>query len=151
MLDKKPIQALGLKPFKELALRVSAQLDELLGLIEWLKTDQVKKGRRKNIQNLDDLSSHMEKISRKMESVSREERQQPGDEEMNESVLNEILEYDRGIVELLSNIEDAVKGIAGEKAVPASDDIYNIQKMLGLMERRVKERGSLPGSLRKII
>lgn len=140
MLDKQQIQASGPKVFKGPAIRVSARLDELLGFIEWLKTDQVKKDSRKNTQELDDLSIHIEKISRKMEFVSREERPQSEDEKMNESALNEIIEQDRGIVDLLSNIEEAVKEITAEKAVPGSDDISNIQKMLGLMERRIKER-----------
>lgn len=142
MLDKQHVQASGPKVSKEPAIRVSARLDELLGLIEWLKTDQVKKDSQKNVQNLDDLSIHIEKISRKMEFVSREERPQSEDEKMNESVLNEIIEHDRGIVDLLSNIEKAVKGITSEKAVPGSDDISNIQKMLGLMESKIKERES---------
>lgn len=151
MLDRKYIQASAQKAAKEPAIRVRARLDELLGLIEWLKTDQAKKGGLKNIQDLDELSMHMEKISRKMESVSREERPQSEDEKMNESALNEILEYDRGIVDLLSSIEEAVKGITGEKAVPGSNDISNIQKMLGLMESRIKERESLLGNLRGMI
>ena len=137
MLDKQHIQASGPKASKELAIRVSARLDELLGFIEWLKTDQVKKDSRKNTQNLDDLSIHIEKISRKMEFVSREERPQSEDEKMNESALNEIIEQDRGIVDLLSNIEEAVKGITGEKAVPGSDDISNIQKTVVLLESRI--------------
>ena len=142
MLDKQHIQASGPKASKELAIRVSARLDELLGFIEWLKTDQVKKDSRKNTRNLDDLSIHMEKISRKMESVSREKWPQSEDEKINGSALNEVLEHERGIVDLLSSIEEAVKGITGEKAVPGSDDISNIQKMLGLMENRIKERES---------
>jgi hypothetical protein len=136
--DKQHIQASGPKVSKELAIKVSARLDELLGLIEWLKTDQLKKDSRKKTQNLDDLSIHMEKISRKMESVSREERPQSEEEAMNESALNEIIENDGVIVDLLSNIEEAVKEITGEKAVPGSDDINNIQKMLGLMESRIR-------------
>ncbi|MBW1705871.1 MAG: hypothetical protein JRJ86_12005 [Deltaproteobacteria bacterium] len=142
MSDKQHIQASAQKDAKEPAIRVCTRLDELLGLIEWLKADQAKKGGLKNIQDLDELSMHMEKISRKMESVSREEMPQSEDGKMNESALNEILEYDRGIVDLLLSIEETVKGITGEKAVPESNDISNIQKMLGLMENRIKERES---------
>jgi len=130
---------------------MSARLDELLGLIEWLKTDQVKKGGRKNFQDLDYLSIHVEKISRKMESVSREERPRPENEKMNEPELNEILECDRGILDLLSNIEEGVKRITGEKAVPGSGDISNIREMLELMESRIKKRESLSGNLRGMI
>ena len=137
MSDKKHTQASEPKASKELAIRVSTRLDELLGMIEWLKTDQVNKGGRKNIRNLDDLSIHMEKISRKMESVSKEESLQPENKKMNRSALNEILEHGRGIADLLSNIEGAVEGITGDKAVPESNDISNIQKMLGLMESRI--------------
>jgi hypothetical protein len=137
LLNKQHTQASVPKASKETSIRVSARLDELLGLIEWLKTDQVKKDSRKNTQNLDDLSMHMEKISRKMESVSREDRPQSEDGKMNESALNKITGHDRGIVDLLSNIEEAVKGITAEKAVPGSDDISNIQKMVGLMESRI--------------
>jgi len=135
--EKQHIQASAPKASKEPAIRVSARLDELLGLIEWLKRDQEKKGDRKNIQNLDDLSIHMEKISRKMESVSREERPQSEDEKVDVSALSEILEYERGIADLLLKIESAVKGITAEKAVPGSNDISNIRKMLGLMESRI--------------
>ncbi len=137
MLDKQRIRTSGSKASKKSAIGVSARLDGLLGLIEWLKTDQMKKNSRKNTQNLDDLSIHMEKISRKMDSVSREERPQSEDGKINKSALNEIIEHDRGIADLLSNIEEAVKDITAEKAVPGSDDISNIQKMLGLMEDRI--------------
>ncbi|MBW2616255.1 MAG: hypothetical protein JRD02_08795 [Deltaproteobacteria bacterium] len=143
MSDKQHIQASAQKAAKEPAIRVSARLDELLGLIEWLKTDQAKKGGRKNIQNLDDLAVHVEKISRQMESVSREERPLPENEKVDGPALNEIFEYDRGIADLLLKIESAVKGITGEKAVPGSGDISNIRKMLGLMESRIKEAGIL--------
>lgn len=137
MSDKQHIRTSGPEASKESAIRVSARLDDLLGLIEWLKTDQMKKGSRRNTQNLDDLSIHVEKISRKMDSVSREERPRSEEGKMNEPALNEIIEYDRGIADLLSNIEEAVKRITAEKAVPGSDDINNIQKMLGLMENRI--------------
>jgi len=41
LLDTQHTQASGPKVSKEPAIRVSARLDELLGLIEWLKTDGI--------------------------------------------------------------------------------------------------------------
>jgi hypothetical protein len=141
--DKQHLQSSDPKTSRELAIKVNAKIDELLGFIEWLKTDQLKKGGRKNIENLDDLSNYMEKVSRKMESAAGEEWVQRENEKANASDLKELVEHDEVIVDLLSKIEEAVKGITGERPLPGSDDISNIQKMLALMESRIKERESL--------
>ena len=134
--------------FKELLIMVGERLDELLGFIEWLKTDQLKKGGRRNTRNLDDLSIQMEKVSRKMESIAGGQKLRQEDEKSSDPDSYDAREHDRSIVDLLSNLEKAVKGITGESPLPEGNDIGDIQKMLALMESRVNERESLLEKIR---
>jgi hypothetical protein len=128
---------------KEVAMQVCTRLEGLLGLVEWIKTDMVRKGGRKHASDMDDLSLSIEKISRKIESLSEEDEILLKDKRMTEEALEEISDYDGGILELLSDIESAVKRFSKKKAVPQRDEIKAVLEKTGQMEKRMTDRASL--------
>ena len=128
---------------KELRMQLSRRLDEYLGSIEWLKTDQARKGNYKRLNELEDLSRHLEKVSRMVQFESRGYSPLFADHAIDEGALDRLLEYDKGLWEGVSRIGEAVQAITADRKVPVKEEIGEIRKELSLVEKRLKERESL--------
>ena len=121
---------------------LSYRLDELLGMVEWLKTDRLRKGSNKNAEGLGGLSDNLEKLSLKMESGVQEGLHPWSNNDMEEG-LGRLYEMDRGIKGLVEALEGAVRDLTAEKAVPREGDISGIRKILDALDHEVEARDAL--------
>ena len=128
---------------KELRLRLGKRLAEQLGLVEWLKTDQAKKGAFKHLTALEDLTRHLEKVSRMIENASRGYAPLFSDRRVDEDALNRLFEYDKSLCDGLSEMDRTIKAMTAERALPDSEEIRNVRRQLNHMEKAVKDRESL--------
>lgn len=125
---------------KALRMELSESLDQLLGRTEWLKTDLAKKGAIKHIQRVEDVSRHLEKVSRMLEFASRGYSPLFSRKQVNEEALDRIYTYDKALVELVKEIEAAVIGMTEDRAMPSENKMNHVRQMLSNLERQVEER-----------
>jgi len=125
---------------KVLRMELSAILDQLLGRTEWLKTDLAKKGAIKHIQRVEDLTRHLEKVSRILEFAPRGYAPLFSMKHVDEETLDRIYAHDKTLVDLVKEIEAAVVGMSEEKEIPAEDRTSHVREMLLTLESRLEER-----------
>jgi len=125
---------------KALRMELSATLDQLLGRAEWLKTDLAKKGAIKHIQRVEDVTRHLEKVSRMLEFASRGYAPLFSRKQVDEEALDRIYAYDKALIELVKEIEDTVVGMTEGRETPSEDKTNHVRKMLSDLERRLEER-----------
>ncbi|MBW1924444.1 MAG: hypothetical protein JRJ35_13320 [Deltaproteobacteria bacterium] len=127
---------------KALRMALGRRLDDALGKIEWLKTDQAKKGALLRLKDLDDLTRHLEKVSRLLEYAPRGYAPLFAQREVDEDTLGELLERDRSLTDLVSRVEGAVEAMTAERAVPTAEEVEGVRTFLSQIEQRLKDRES---------
>jgi len=125
---------------KALRMELSERLDQLLGRTEWLKTDLAKKGAIKHIQRVEDVSRHLEKVSRMLEFASRGYTPLFSRKQVDEEALDRIYTYDKALIEFVKEIEDTVVGMTERQEIPSEDKTNHVRQMLSSLERQVEER-----------
>lgn len=125
---------------KALRMELSATLDQLLGRTEWLKTDLAKKGAIKHIQRVEDVTRHLEKVSRMLQFASRGYAPLFSRKQVDEEALDRIYAYDKALIGLVKEIEDAVDGMTDGRDIPPEDKTNHVREMLSGLERRLEER-----------
>lgn len=130
----------GREADKALRMQLSERLNRLLGDIEWLKTDLTKKGAFRHIQPVEDLSRHVEKVSRTLEFAPRGYSSLFSRKQVDEEALNRIYEYDKGLSGLIEEIEKSISEITEAKEVPSENGLSQIRKRLLDMEKRISQR-----------
>lgn len=125
---------------KALRMQLSERLDRLLGNIEWLKTDLAKKGAIRHIQPVEDLSRHVEKVSRMFEFAPRGYSPLFSRKQVDEETLNRIYEYDEKLSGLIDEIEKSIGEMREAREVPSETAMAPIRKMLSDMELKLKDR-----------
>ena len=130
----------GREADKALRMELSATLDQLLGRTEWLKMDLAKKGAIKHIQRVEDITRHLEKVSRMLEFASRGYAPLFSRKQVDEEALDRIYAYDKALIGLVKEIEDAVVGMTEGRETPSEDKTNHVREMLSDMERRIEER-----------
>jgi hypothetical protein len=128
---------------KELRMKVSRLLDEHLGAVEWVKTDQAKKGSFGRMKELDDLSRHLEKVSRMIEFESRGYAPVFAEKVVDEAALKRLFEHDRGIWDLVAEIGHGIQAFTEDRSVPEGTEIGHLRERLNQVEKRIKERASV--------
>jgi hypothetical protein len=119
------------------------RLDDLIGVIEWLKTDCLKKGSMKHVEQMEGLSTLVEKTSKKMESLSNREGSDPGKAGVKEEISARCLNQDRELYGLLRQIEERVQRMTEAGMVPDEKDIDDIRTALGLAQEMAEDREAL--------
>jgi hypothetical protein len=128
---------------KELRIRICGRLDMLLGSVESLKTEVAKRGEYRNLGGLEDLSRHLEKLSRWLRFASGGYAPVFSETKVDEDALNTLYEYDLDLCEIVAMVESAVKmAIEDKKVVPSRDSIDQIRKHLWSMEEKLRYRQS---------
>ena len=128
---------------RRLGRHISQRLDNLMGIIEWLKTDCLKKGSRKHAEQMALLSDRVEKTSEIMESMSNGEGAGRDPEGPHEKISRRCLEQDRALYALLLEIEGCVQRMTEAGKIPEEQDIHEIQTALGRAERMTADREAL--------
>ncbi|MFZ0450231.1 MAG: hypothetical protein WAL98_13410 [Desulfatiglandaceae bacterium] len=125
---------------KALRMKLSGRLNQLLDQVEGLKSGLAKKGAIRNILPLEDLSRHLEKVSRVMEFASRGYSPLFSRKHIDEEALDRIYKCDRGLLGLLIEMEEAVQVLGGKSEPEWKAGIEPIREMLSRMETSLKER-----------
>ncbi|MBW2024771.1 MAG: hypothetical protein JRI90_05150 [Deltaproteobacteria bacterium] len=110
---------------KALREQMSRRLDELIGLVEWIKTDQAKKGGWKKIKDLEELSRDLETASRMIERAARGYSGVFDDEDM---------------WRLIDPIEEAIRAFTEKGNIPEPEKIKAIRKSVLALQDKVKKR-----------
>lgn len=125
---------------KALRVGLARRMDELLGAIEWLKTDQAKKGAYKHLGEIEDLSRHMEKVSRMLETAARGYAPVFSQSPVDEETLARLHAFDKGFWGLLEEVAGLVSAMTADRAVPAGPEISDLRALIAKMEKRIRER-----------
>jgi hypothetical protein len=128
---------------KALRMQISRKLDELLGMVEWLKADQVRKAALKHLTEIDGLSRHLERVSRTIQFASRGYTPLFSDEAFDEDGLARLFEVDRGLLDGVAEVETLVAKLTEKGTVVTSEGVTTVRKQLDLLEKQLKARGSL--------
>jgi len=127
----------------KLRVHLVERLDQAMGTIEWLKTDLIKKRSFEGAAEMDDLSNHVERLSRIIESPSEDYSAALGSEDVEEMTLHELFEFDRALKELLGEMESGIREMTTESRISNLEDVKKIGKILANMEQKAKEREGL--------
>jgi hypothetical protein len=125
---------------KQVRMTLSRRLDEALGIVEWLKTDQAKKGVIQGIQLLEDLTRHVEKVSRVMEFAPRGYAALFDEWQVDERTLGGLLEFDKAMMGFVTEVEGAIREMAAKGEVPQVSDVARVREQLGHIEKKLKDR-----------
>jgi hypothetical protein len=128
---------------KALRMQISRKLDELLGMVEWLKTDQAKKGVLKHLTEIDGLSRHLEKLSRTIEFASRGYTPLFAEEAFDEEALVRLFEHDQGLLRGVTEVEALVVKLTEKGTVVTSEGVASVRRQMVELEEKMKARGSL--------
>ena len=128
---------------KGLREEISRRLDELLGVLEWLKTDQAKKGGWKRLKPIDDLSRDIEKVSRLVERAERGYAPVFEGRTVTEETLAELFEYDKGLFVDLEEIETLIHKMTDSGIVPEETVVTSVREKMRAFENRINRRGDL--------
>ncbi|HIC85924.1 MAG TPA: hypothetical protein EYP06_06475 [Desulfobacterales bacterium] len=125
---------------KALRESIVKKLDELLGAVEWLKTDQGRKGAYKHLKAMEDLGEDLEKLSRLIETSARGYAPLFDQWRADQESLVRLYRHDLGIWDLVAEIEYEVEKITAERAMPKSREIEEIRLLLKRLEMMVSDR-----------
>ncbi len=117
--------------------RLSEGIDALMGSVEWLKTDLLRKGNQKHLEELEDLSEALEAVSRRMEG-DRDLPPPSGQEGENERSYGELFEAHKELVSQFGKIQKEVNKITAEGVVPGTEDIERIRRLVRHMGETAK-------------
>ncbi|GEM_PF-1457444 len=135
---------------KKLRVQVSRKVDDLIGVVEWIKTDQVKKGGWKRIKALEDLERDLEKASKTLERAARGFSPVfEGAFRVDEEVLQRVYEFDKGFWGLLEPIEKGIKELTEKGVIPESSKIDAIRELLKKFLQKTAKRDDLLKGLGK--
>ena len=125
---------------KALREGIAKKLDELLGAVEWLKTDQAKKGAYKHLKAMDDLARDLEKLSRMIEMAARGYAPVFAQWKADEDSLMRLYRHDLGMWDLVAEVEMEIERITRDRAIPKTDEIEEIRLLLRRLEKMVGDR-----------
>lgn len=111
--------------------RVVERLEELLGAIEWLKTDQARKGGYRFRDELNGLMSSMEKLLQTMEELSK-----------TRTFLDNV---GGNLSRLLRQVEAEIQSLTADRVAINGTEIESVRAILKQMEQEVRERQTPPG------
>ncbi|MBW2022540.1 MAG: hypothetical protein JRI39_05585 [Deltaproteobacteria bacterium] len=128
---------------KRLRVEISRRLDELIGVLEWVKTDQLKKGGWKRVKDLEDLQVDLEKASRIIERAASGFGSLFDGAKVDEEVLQRIYEYDKSMWEVLEPIERDIKELAEKGKIPDQATVEPIRKDSRNLITKVQKRDEI--------
>jgi hypothetical protein len=119
------------------------RLEELLGTVQWLRTDQARKGAYRHDVELRTLLASMEELLTVMEELPG--RQQELSEEGDRSDPESATSLENDLDYRLHEMDTAIQALSGDRAVIRKEEIGRLSKMVQRMERRVRNGSSRGG------
>jgi hypothetical protein len=113
------------------------RLEELVGAVEWLRTNQAKKGAYRGQGELEDLMAALEKLWSGMDELLKG----MGDSSGGPSGAAEPLDGEEGELNtLFQQVDKAIQGLIGDRVVVTGEKIRPIQAEIGRMDDAVRKR-----------
>lgn len=122
---------------------VAQRFDGIIGTLEWLKFDQLKKGFRDRIEAIEELTRKSEGLSLKTESSPWGRNQVLEDSGASETARERLFINRRDVLSLMEETEKALHRITEEKTFVEERDLTEILELLGRLEKALDYRSSL--------
>jgi hypothetical protein len=127
----------ALRAHARVGQRLSEGMDGLMGAVEWLKTDLLKKGRRKHMDALDRVSEGMEAVSRKLEAGILQGKEGEKTDPL------ALYEWDREATEAFERLKKSVEAVTADDAFPGEEDLNRIRSLVKGLESQLQRDVSL--------
>ena len=128
---------------KTFSIELSRKIDELIGLVEWVKTDQLKKGGWERVKDLEDLERDLESASRLVERALWGSEFVVEAPSVDKVIFKKIYEYGNGIWEILGRVEEGIAEFAEKGTVPERSKVDIIRSQLKELIKTMEERHSI--------
>ena len=128
---------------KKLREHISSRITHLLQDIERLKTDLSRQWSMSFLRDLDDISRHLDKLSRTIGFASRGYAGVFSLNQIDEEALSRLFKFDLSLKEKVGNLDSLVSRISEEKEELSAPILHELQEFLFGIERRIYERESL--------
>lgn len=127
---------------QELRLKMSRRLSEMIDSVDKIKNECAQKGQLKVLKLLEDLTTHMDRISRSLQFLPRGYSALFDSRKVDEEVLDQILDYDnymmKDIEELKSQFERLSQNFALQN--PDPEAMRDVIVILERIERKISDR-----------
>jgi len=128
---------------KNLRAQISAQLTSSMGALERIKTDIARKGSLSSLKDLDDLTRHMDKLSRAIRFASRGYTGVFDSKGVDETALSKLFEFDRSLHTEIGLVEPLVSKISEKEIGPEPAVLQELGDLLVKIEKMTNEREGL--------
>ena len=128
---------------KKLRQHISAILTSSMDTVERLKTEISRRGSLTFLKELDDLSRHIDRLSRTITFASRGYAGVFDSPQVDEKALSDLYEFDISLKEEVGGLESLVAKISEKKEELNAQMLDEVQDFLFNVEGKMKERESL--------
>lgn len=128
---------------KKLRDHISTELAHCMETLERLKTDISRKGSLSFLKGLDDISRHMDKLSRTIRYASRGYAGVFAPSQVDEKALSALFEFDLSLKEDIGDLDSLVSRISGNKGDIDSTVLEEVRHLLLKIEKMINDRENL--------
>ena len=128
---------------KKLRDHISTILTSSMKTVERLKTEISRRGSLSFLKELDDLSRHIDKLSRTITFSSRGYAGVFDSNQVDEKALSDLFEFDVSLKEEVGNLGSLVSNISEKKGELTAQMLDEVRNFLFRIEEKMKERESL--------
>jgi hypothetical protein len=120
---------------------------DIIGQLEWLKTDLLKKGKHKHAERLERISGHAERISQMIEWFP--ENLSPSAERIGEEDLQAYSRIDQSIGSSIARLETQMEQLTSEKQAVKESDLEQLESLFSDLIDACKQRNNLAEKVTK--
>jgi hypothetical protein len=128
---------------KKLRDHISSRLAQSVATLERSKTELSRTGALSQLKELDDLSRHMDKLSRTIRYAARGYAAVFASNQVDEKALSDLFEFDLSLKEDINSLETLVSKISVNTKSLDSSLLAELRNLLFGLEKRVGERENL--------
>ena len=128
---------------KKLRDHISSRLAQSVATLERSKAELSRTGALSQLKELDDLSRHMDKLSRTIRYAARGYAAVFASNQVDEKALSDLFEFDLSLKEDINSLETLVSKISVNTKTLDSSLLAELRNLLFGLEKRVGERENL--------
>jgi len=128
---------------KKLRDHISSRLAQSVATLERSKAELSRTGALSQLKELDDLSRHMDKLSRTIRYAARGYAGVFASNQVDEKALSDLFEFDLSLKEDINSLETLVSKISVNTKTLDSSLLAELRNLLFGLEKRVGERENL--------
>jgi hypothetical protein len=128
---------------KKLRDHISSRLAQSVASLERSKAELSRTGALSQLKELDDLSRHMDKLSRTIRYAARGYAGVFASNQVDEKALSDLFEFDLSLKEDINSLETLVSKISVNTKTLDSSLLAELRNLLFALEKRVGERENL--------